>query len=668
MPTASYLQLGNLYFVAVLRHQLPFAVLMRRAFHELARLKSWTDEDLIAVALPSSVGRETEKLLREWHGEYLPVSLLFASWGMDQPNEVFAISPSDATTEALRLALEHRLPIAYIDCEIAPKHLLLRRCASDPRWPDPAFVLEHSIGCTGYIEMIRQLCSEPPVRYEPVDTWREQHLAARLRELKSSYRRILVVCEAQNYLTLPTLLNNSGASTKDLAQYPTPEAVYRAGDPTIETLLHYLDEFPRLTEAFQRSRTDQGTSFHPFRELLRLVAKLSYGAEGDKPSARRVDAFVRYLSAMTRVSHRVMPRTAELYDVCRGCLGESIASKVLYHLGEYKGQITLERIRVKKSKRTASYLIEPRQGAQGIVARACSSGTSGYAPEPPIEPPSPPPDLTGQKSTAVFRPIWEKLRMKAIFLAESRIRVRHSREFRGSIDGGVDVRRTMRASTDASRSVYVKAHLRSNSDSRYRFEPIVWIVNAEESASQLSLKCVCSELQNIRVPLLSRAVGYDRKKVFTSEDGAFSLSTEKISGFLDLHGLWNSPLPKGEMRRLLQHWRHERHFVSYTARGCVVRALAGDASHTEWSTILMQTAVLACRQTAIVVLPVNMRIPRVVQSLAAERGKYVVSLDLASFSLEERNKLTVAVSVDHSNDADKVRTRVFTAIEKLGLE
>lgn len=244
MKTEAFsIRFQNLHFVPVVRHQLSFAVCVRSAFFELARDRPWTDEDLVAIALPMSIGKESERILSGQKEGCLPVTLLYASWGAVAPREVFAISPTDAFAEAMRLAIEHHVSLSYIDSEISPDDFSLRRCADHPFYPDSTLVLEPLIGCKGYIELIRQLCAEPPVRFEPTDTWREQFLAANLRRLHRNYRRVLVICEAQHYLALPKLIVTATGAPSVSRAVVSPDKIYEIDKPTTHALLQYLGSF-----------------------------------------------------------------------------------------------------------------------------------------------------------------------------------------------------------------------------------------------------------------------------------------------------------------------------------------------------------------------------------------------------------------------------------------
>jgi hypothetical protein len=239
----------RLYFVPVLRQRLTFAVLVQRAMRELT---PWTRQDLIAVALPPSVLTAVRSAVQVRAG-VLPVSLVLADWGDTEYREVFPITGCDGIIEAVRLAVDRDLPVEAIDREIKAGNLIGRRCLDDPEWPDDELAIEW--GPVRYLELIADRLVQPPTRFEPIDTWRETCMADRLKALQPRFRRVLVVCEAVHIAAIRRQLN-SPSRQLDITPEPLQKPKLRVVGASPETMLRYLDDFPRLAESYENARRD----------------------------------------------------------------------------------------------------------------------------------------------------------------------------------------------------------------------------------------------------------------------------------------------------------------------------------------------------------------------------------------------------------------------------
>src|SRR5579862_753099 len=179
---APYVKMDNLFFVPVISQRLNFAILVQRAVSaiESSIEGPLNEEDLMAVALPSSVRPHVEAAIRKLPTVSLVITSITSSSGSDH-REVFPVTPCDGIIEAIRTALEKNIPTEFIDCEISPAQLARRVCMRDPNFCDDAAVLVW--GAQEYLRLIKPYVAQPPMRFEPVATWRESHIVRRLREL-----------------------------------------------------------------------------------------------------------------------------------------------------------------------------------------------------------------------------------------------------------------------------------------------------------------------------------------------------------------------------------------------------------------------------------------------------------------------------------------------------
>jgi hypothetical protein len=337
--TLPYVRLNNLYFVPVVRQRLNFAVLTRRA---LAELPDWDDRDLIAVALPASVAPAVRTALKEGDrgGPVLPVSLIVSSWRDEHlTHEVFPVSPADALIEAVRFADERRLPLEWIDQELAPGSLRQRACLQAADWPDDGLALRW--GAERYLDTVAGLVQQPPVRFEPVDTWREEHVADRLRQLCHHYRRVLVVCEATHVRPVCRLLRGPGRHLC-ISPEAAAGARLRAVRPTLAYVLRALDDFPRVVEKYeQERRAGRAANFDKMAAFFRCLQE----GFGQPLSTRSLLAFRAYLQSLLEQNGRVCPRLPEVKEACLGCFGKGPTARVVAHLAGYGEQVEVERVR-----------------------------------------------------------------------------------------------------------------------------------------------------------------------------------------------------------------------------------------------------------------------------------------------------------------------------------
>src|SRR5215469_7937686 len=111
-----YVQQSTVFFVPILRHHLNFAVAVQRAVQQL----DLDERDLIAVGLPESIRASMLTAI----GRLPRVSLVISSLSDCDQREVFPVTPADGIVEGVRLATERRIPLQFVDQELAPGHLL----------------------------------------------------------------------------------------------------------------------------------------------------------------------------------------------------------------------------------------------------------------------------------------------------------------------------------------------------------------------------------------------------------------------------------------------------------------------------------------------------------------------------------------------------------------
>ncbi len=165
-----------IHLLPILHGELEFAQLLPAAFEQIA-------PSAIAVELPRSSERHYLAAVRR-----LPRISAIRQPGAraDGAPSYLLVEPTDALTEAVRLGLHHRLPIAFVDLAVAdyPEH--------DEPLPDPYAVLR-----LGHEPYARACMASAALQHaSPADLRREAAMAARLDRLASAGpgAPILFVC------------------------------------------------------------------------------------------------------------------------------------------------------------------------------------------------------------------------------------------------------------------------------------------------------------------------------------------------------------------------------------------------------------------------------------------------------------------------------------------
>jgi len=189
--------------------------------------------------LARELERATGKRLDELPPELLSEALGYASYG------VLYLSPTDSIIEALRCALELQVPVYGVDLDETPtaerRPVMLQ---------DPALIGGR---VEGYVA--RNAAFAEAQRDPEVDDRRELAMAARLKSVAASHRRVLFTGGLAHWTRLQRLL-------ADPAVHPAPVAPVRepaAGefrrvvvDPRIA--IHHMDLFPAFTQVYEDRR------------------------------------------------------------------------------------------------------------------------------------------------------------------------------------------------------------------------------------------------------------------------------------------------------------------------------------------------------------------------------------------------------------------------------
>lgn len=256
----SVLQHNNLRFVPSIHQRMTFAEEVRRAVLEFR-------PEVLAVELPESLSSWIVRgVLR------LPqISAVCIPGENADRLETIPIDPCDSLIEAVRVAMEQDIPIAWIDLDERG------RPYTDADLPDDLMI--ETVGLEKYVETVL-----PYLKAEGTSPEREAAMARRLRELDRSGARTLCVLGIAHFPAVRGRLRNPPA--EDETEPETPATASSIADEVFLThispssVVEVLREIPQLAARRETMREELGAGEgRPFEKLLALREMLKEAEE-----------------------------------------------------------------------------------------------------------------------------------------------------------------------------------------------------------------------------------------------------------------------------------------------------------------------------------------------------------------------------------------------------
>ena len=317
MTSATSLTFRNIRFVPIVHRRVTFAEQVRLAAQQ------W-QPDLLAVELPATMQMWIEEGI-----ERLP-EISAVCW--EEPSapgamQFLPIDPCDGLIEAVRIGLEHQLPVAYIDLDLpgvqepyvyAPDDLIIDKNS-----------LERYVDASAY-----HLATSPDdARSLP----REAHMARCLRELAGLNRpeadepqpkRVLCVLGIGHYLRVRQwvehgidALPQSASRVRGLRERSDARLVHVAPD----SLTQVLGEMPYLTWIYEQAREGMELTGVTRFDKLAAVQGLMRDAEHlyeqtykERISPTQWRGMLQYLRNLALVGGRLRPDLYEVVCAARG--------------------------------------------------------------------------------------------------------------------------------------------------------------------------------------------------------------------------------------------------------------------------------------------------------------------------------------------------------------
>ncbi len=322
---------------------------------EVRRVMLAQEFDCLAVPLPPSFQEQVEEAVAELPSLSLvvqPEPLSFESWQPDESEsedelaaDAFAsessgqeelkacsyvpIDPCQPVIAALRIALQERMPRAFIDLETANFVSLAAY------YPDPYPVKQVSID-----RFAAALMPTVPRIPEGQPEARVVWMANRLRELERRHKRILFVCSMMDW---PWVKDAYHDRREDLAENDDvePTETY-ANDPL--THLFWLGELPFITGLYEQARQslddDENLSIDGVKELV-LATRDRYRHElksrARKITPKTLRTFLQYVRNLCLIERRMTPDLYSLILAGKQIAGDQFAITLAEVAREYGG-------------------------------------------------------------------------------------------------------------------------------------------------------------------------------------------------------------------------------------------------------------------------------------------------------------------------------------------
>lgn len=245
----------------------------------------------------------------------------------DETASYVPIDPCQGVITALRIALQERLPRAFIDLEAA------RFDSYSATLPDP-YALKQ-VAPEKFATAVLPSIPRPPAG-QPRD--RIIHMAARLRELEQRHERILLVCSLIDWPWLREAYVERHALTA--VDDAVEETSIAAVDPV--TSLFMLGELPFITALYEQARAqleqDENLSIDGVKALI-LATRDHYkddlGKQARTISPKLLQSYFQYVRNLSLVSRRLTPDLYTLMVAAQQIFGDHFAQSLAEVVREY---------------------------------------------------------------------------------------------------------------------------------------------------------------------------------------------------------------------------------------------------------------------------------------------------------------------------------------------
>ncbi len=309
--TTDILSMGkHIQCVPIIHGRSIFAQEVRRLFLE-------NSYQCIAVELPSSLYEGVSQAV-----EYLP--FITAVVYKEGPEYCYVpVEPGEGIMEAIRLGIQERLPIEFIDLEVSTKSI------KSPDLPDEYAI--QKLGLKKYYQGVLPFLSFSSQGNTQDE--REQWMAKQLRDLDERFEKVLFVCGMAHLEGIRRHFYAKTKPQKNQGKIAEKAQIYSVHPDGIYLL---TGETPYLTYLYEKNR--QSLDMKSFdktdglKELL-LETRREYGRdfpeELEKLTPGSMQTMLTYLRNLCLIEHRLTPSMYDLVVAAQGIGGSGFGARTV---------------------------------------------------------------------------------------------------------------------------------------------------------------------------------------------------------------------------------------------------------------------------------------------------------------------------------------------------
>jgi hypothetical protein len=317
---------------------------------EIRRIMLSHKFDCLAVPLPSSFQTDVEAAVDRLPAISVVIQEEPSEFNLDSLDDDSAeaasrrasyvpVDPCQPVIAALRIALQERMPRAFIDLET--DHFE----SSGHVFPDP-YALKH-VSIDRFAAATLPAVPRPAL---PLHIARIRAMAGRLRELAQRFERILFVCSLSDWLWIRDefqLAPTGNKSPENRPGTPLPaEVEFQIADhlaepevaetqlctPGENSLMFLLGELPFITGLYEQARaeldSDENLSVDGLKELLlasRERYQLELGSQARRITPKLGSVWLRYVRNLALIESRMTPDLYSLVIAAQQIFGDQFA-------------------------------------------------------------------------------------------------------------------------------------------------------------------------------------------------------------------------------------------------------------------------------------------------------------------------------------------------------
>ncbi len=302
--------------VPVLHSRMEFAVEVKRQFEEF-------QPDIVAVEFPDTLENKILQGVKR-----LPFLSVVHYQETDGAFTYLLLEPTDGQIEAIRLGLENKIPIHFIDRDEETYPF------DHSPMPDPYSVTK--IGHFSYCQAYMQIHSNHPS--PPEDILREKTMAYHLQHLSNTAERVLFVGGLSHISGLMKLLDQPQAQVFGRRKRQGVRLAHLHRDSSREV----MTEAPYLSAAYERDRSAEDIKvldrLRINNELIRITKKNYWKNSKEELTLNQVRVLNRFARNYALLTSRLVPSFYQLIVAARGAADDNFAYEVWEHGSTYPWQ------------------------------------------------------------------------------------------------------------------------------------------------------------------------------------------------------------------------------------------------------------------------------------------------------------------------------------------